>query len=324
MKSLTAGKNDAGQRLDKFLRRAVPGLPQSLMYKYIRTKRVKLNHGRAAVDARLAEGDLVELYIRDEFFTEEQKPLGFLCASGRLNVLYEDENLLLLDKQPGLLCHPDEREYADTLIGRVQRYLYEKGEYVPEAENAFAPALANRIDRNTGGIVLAAKNAPALRALNQKLKERGLRRFYLCVLHGVPKPAQGLLKDYLIKDEAKNTVRIYKYPAAGAKEIRTAYRVLDSRDGLSLVEAELLTGRTHQIRAQLAFHGHPLLGDGKYGSNRLNRQYGGYKRQFLYACRLDFAFTDGAGLFSYLAGRSFRVKNVWFKEAFYKGELHAL
>ena len=159
MKSFTIAKNDAGQRLDKFITKAVPLLPQGLMYKYIRTKRIKVNSKRSEISYKLVEGDTVDMYINDEFFAPAKEHFDFLSASKKLDIIYEDENILLLNKKVGLLSHPDDTEYNDTLITRVKRYLYEKGEYDPRDEQSFTPSLVNRIDRNTGGLVLAAKNA---------------------------------------------------------------------------------------------------------------------------------------------------------------------
>lgn len=299
MRTLTIEKNDAGQRLDKFLTKRLPNLPQSLLYKYIRTKRIKRNGRRAQISDRLVEGDTLELYIHDDFFARGTPQYDFLRAAKRLDIVYEDENLLLLNKKVGLLSHPDETEYVDTLIGRVKRYLYEKGEYDPSREQSFTPSLVNRIDRNTCGIVMAAKNAEALRALNHIVKTRQIRKMYLCVVHGRPPKDADTLAGYLVKDEQKNLVQVLRTPRAGAKEIRTKYRVLDTFRDLSLVEVELLTGRTHQIRAHMASVGCPLLGDGKYGKGDLDRRYG-YKKQFLCAYRLTFALTEDMGDFAYL------------------------
>ena len=319
MKQVTIAQNDANQRVDKFLTKTYPNLPQSMLYKAIRKKDIKVNGKRCEISTRLQEGDVLAMYLKDEFFAQAPKEYDFLKAPLKLNIIYEDENIMILDKKPGLIVHPDEHYHFDSLIARVQHYLYENGEYDPEAENSFAPALVNRIDRNTGGIVIAAKNAESLRILNQKMKDRELHKFYLCVLIGRPKLQSGILKDYLIKDEKKNTVRIYKKQVPSSKEIRTKYRVIDTIDGLSLTEVELLTGRTHQIRAHFAFYGTPLLGDGKYGSNEQNRKYGSYKRQFLYSYKLTFDFTTDAGILSYLDKRTFEAGDVWFKEEFYKG-----
>ena len=320
MKTFTIGKNDSGQRLDKFVTKAAGNLPQALLYKYIRIKRIKVNGARAQISTRLCEGDVVDMYINDEFFAPKELKYDFMTASDKLNILYEDENIMLLDKKVGLLSHPDDTEYNDTLISRVKKYLYKNGSYDPADENSFAPALVNRIDRNTGGIVIAAKNAESLRILNQKLKDREIEKYYLCVIHGTLEKKSGTLEGWLIKDESKNKVRVYSAPKENSKQIRTKYRIIDETDSLSLVEVELLTGRTHQIRAHFASIGHPLLGDGKYGTNAMNKAYG-YKKQFLYSFRLKFAFTTDAGMLNYLNGRDFRVEDVWFKDEFLSGKL---
>lgn len=315
MKSLTIGKNDAGQRLDKFLSKSAPKLPQSLMYKYIRTKRIKVDRKRAEISTRLAEGSVVDLYINDEFFEAVPPKYDFLHAPKQLSILYEDENLLLLDKKVGLLAHPDEHEYVDTLITRIKRYLYEKGEYRPECENSFVPALVNRIDRNTGGIVIAAKNAETLRILNQKMKDRELEKYYLCIACGIMKQKEATLKAFLEKNEDKNKVYIHTRQQEGDRTIITQYKVLAEKNDLSLLEVHLLTGRTHQIRAHMAFIGHPLLGDGKYGKNAVNKA-AGLKKQMLYSYKLKFDFQTDAGILDYLNGQTFEVKDVWFAKEF--------
>ena len=320
MKTFTVGKNDANQRLDKFISKAVPALPKSLMYKYIRTKRIKVNRKKGDIALKLNEDDVIEMYINDEFFAPAEEKYDFLSASKKLNIVYEDDNIMLLDKSVGLLSHPDETEYNDTLITRVKRYLYEKGEYNPAEESSFTPALVNRIDRNTGGIVIAAKNAESLRILNQKLKDRELEKYYLCIVHGYLKKKSGTLEGWMTKDEKKNKVSVYSHEVPGGKLMKTKYNVLEEKDGLSLCEVELLTGRTHQIRAHFASIGHPLLGDGKYGTNKMNKALG-YKKQFLYSYRLVFTFTTDAGILNYLNGKSFSVPDVWFKREFLSGNL---
>ncbi len=315
LRLVTISKNDSGQRLDKFLTKAYPNLPQSVLYKCIRTKDVKRNGKRCQSSDRLQEGDVLSLYWQEEFFQKEPKEYDFLKAPAALHILYEDENLLLLDKKPGLIVHPDENYHFDSLIARIQHYLYDKGEYRPEEENAFAPALINRIDRNTGGIVMAAKNAEALRIMNQKVKDRELKKLYLCVVCGRLREKDGLLSGYLEKNEAQNRVYITAIPKEGAKTIRTKYRVLEEKRDFSLVEVELLTGRTHQIRAHFASIGHPLAGDGKYGKNQVNRKTG-FPYQALYSYKLQFTFTTDAGILEYLNGREFQVENVWFLEGF--------
>ena len=316
MKEFTIGLNDAGQRLDRFLAKAVPLLPASLAQKYIRLKRIKCNGKRIQRDTRLGAGDVLQLYINDEFFDKPREDNAYLTvASPKLNIVYEDEQILLVDKRPGLAVHPhDGAEYGRTLIDHIQSYLYQKGEWRPREENAFTPALCNRIDRNTGGIVIAAKTAEALRVMNQKIKDREMDKRYLAIVEGSPKPKEGSLKGHLFKDAKKNRVFVTDTPRPGSKSCQTNYRVLASQNGLSLVECELITGRTHQIRAQFAHAGHPLLGDGKYGKldKRFERDY-----QALYSYKLTFCFSTDAGALEYLNGKSFRVKQVDFVSEYF-------
>ncbi len=317
MKELEIKANDAGQRLDRFIGKAVPLLPESLLQKYIRLKRIKLNGKGAKRDARLALGDRIQLYINDEFFEKPREENSWLkVGTPRLTIVYEDENVLLLDKKPGVLCHSAGVWDYNTLIANVQAYLAQKGEWRPKEENAFTPALCNRIDRNTGGIVIAAKNAEALRILNDKIRDREIEKYYLCAVHGRPKPPEGRLENFLFKDAQKNQVFVKSKPEPGAKTAVTEYRLLCSKGPLSLVECRLLTGRTHQIRVQMAHAGWPLLGDGKYGSERFNRGFD-EKGQALYSYRLRFDFPTDAGILDYLRGREFRVEKVDFAEKYF-------
>ena len=280
MREFIIKDNDAGQRLDKFLQKAARLLPQSLMYKYLRLKRIKVNGRRSEISYRLQPGDKVSLYIGDEFFDSERP--AFYRASPQIRVVYEDENILL----------------------------YDKGEYRPDEEASFAPALCNRIDRNTGGIVIVAKNAPSLRLLNDCIKNRQLHKFYLCLVKGCPSPRTATLTHYHIKDQQQNRALVYDSPRPGARTMVTHYRVLETKGGYSLVEVELKTGRTHQIRAHLAYMGWPLVGDGKYADNRKERALG-FTHQALYSYKLIFDFQEDC-LLSYLNGQVFQVKDVWF------------
>ena len=313
MKAFTIGQNDAEQRLDKFISKAVPSLPTSLMYKYIRTKHIKVNRKRAQISTRLKTGDLVELYINDEFFEKGQPHYDFFKAGNTLNIVYEDENIILCDKPQGLLVHPDKSEYNDTLIGRIQRYLYEKGEFDPEGENSFKPALANRIDRNTGGIVIAAKNAVALRILCDKIKSREIDKEYLAVAHGYFKKKEDILTGYLEKNSDKNKVYLSKSANDKNSLIKTQYKVIAEKDNLSLLRILLLTGRTHQIRAHMSSIGHALLGDGKYGKLANDKKMG-FDKQALYSYKLTFRFVSDAETLNYLNGKTFTVKEVWFAD----------
>ena len=317
MREFTIGKNDAGQRLDRFVAKNLPLLPPALLQKYIRLKRIKVNGKGSKRDVRLETGDILQLYINDEFFDKPNEENLFLTVfKPQLNIVYEDENLLLVDKRPGLSVHADETEKVNTLINHIQAYLYQKREWNPKWENAFAPALCNRIDRNTGGIVIAAKNAEALRIINEKIRAHELEKSYLCITVGRPKRPEGKIEGFLLKDEAKKEVRFFHKPVPGGKTAVTLYRTLESRNGLSLVECRLLTGRTHQIRVSMAEIGCPLLGDGKYGKGDVNRRYH-ETRQALYSYKLRFDFPTDAGTLNYLKGKEFTVENVPFREKYF-------
>ena len=318
MKELTVKQNDAGQRLDRFVGKAVPLLPESLLQKYIRLKRIKVNGKGSKRDYHVVLGDTLQLYINDEFFEAPREENSYLKVSTpKLDIVYEDENILLADKKPGVLCHSAGQWDYNTLIANIQAYAYQKGEWKPREENSFAPALCNRIDRNTGGIVIAAKNAEALRILNEKIRDREIDKRYLCVVHGRPKPPEGRLEGYIFKDAKKNQVYVKDRPEPGAKTAATDYKLLKSANGLSLVECTLHTGRTHQIRAQMAHAGWPLLGDGKYGSERDNKKYDETAGQALYSYCLRFDFPTDAGILNYLRGREFRVEDIDFVKKYF-------
>lgn len=317
MRTLYIGKNDAGQRLDKFITKTLKAFPQSLLYKSIRTKKIKVNRKRTEPKYVLCEGDTVEMFISEEFFEADAKDAAFKKLKPNINVVYEDDNILLVDKKPGLIVHSDDNEEVNTLIGHIKAYLYRKGEYNPDNEQSFVPSLCNRIDRNTGGIVIAAKTAAALRFFNEKIKLRELDKYYLCAVHGIMPEKEMLLRGYLKKDGDNNLVDIKEKSLPGYKEIATKYKVLRERNNLSLLEVELITGKTHQIRAHLAYFGHPLLGDGKYGINRDDRK-AGYAFQALYAYKLCFSFKKSGGEFDYLSGQCFTVDKtkIYFLKEF--------
>lgn len=324
MRELRIGKNDAGQRLDKFLSKTLRNMPPSLLYKSIRTKKIKLNRTRVTPSRILEEGDTLQLFLRDEFFgayEEKEGDLGRRLASIKPHItpIYEDGHIILLNKRPGVSVHEDEEQSTDNLLTHLQAYLYQKGEYDPAAEQSFAPALCNRIDRNTGGIVIAAKDAESLRIMNEKIRAREIDKYYLAAVHGTPTPREATLCAYLYKLEEENRVVIHDRPSGrrNEKDIRTRYRVLQTKNGISLIEVALLTGRTHQIRAHMAHIGHPLVGDGKYGINRRDAEHG-YKYQALCSYKIRFSFKDEEHLLSYLNGREFSLpaEDVYFMELF--------
>lgn len=310
-KEIIIGENDSGQRLDRFLLKAFPALKSGIINKAVRNKDIKLNGKRTEASYKLLRGDKVYVYFPDSLLAEKPRDSDFTSAGDRLSVIYEDKNIILLDKEQGLVVHADGSNTADTLINRIKKYLYLKGEYKPENEQSFAPSLCNRIDRNTCGIVIAAKNAEALRILSEKIKYRELAKKYLCILVGKPPKNEDTLTAYLEKNSETNQVRISAAKTPKNLTVKTKYKVLESIGELTLAEIDLLTGRTHQIRAHMAYIGCPLLGDGKYGINKINVKYG-FKMQALCSYKLSFKFKTDAGILEYLNGKTYEVREVPF------------
>lgn len=324
MTEITISKNDAGQRADRFLTKAYPNLSLPLICKLMRKKRIKLNGAKAEPATKLSEGDVFRFYLSDELLDTggREKKADFRCVPPELNIIFEDENILLCDKPAGMVVHEDNDNTSDTLINRIKCYLWKKSEYDPDSEKSFAPALCNRIDRNTCGIVIAAKNAEALRILNQKIRDRELVKLYLCLVQGTLSRKQDTMTAYLEKLPDENRVIISGRKTPSNRTIITKYRVLEEAGSSSLLEVDLLTGRTHQIRAHFAYIGHPLLGDGKYGSNKINRAEG-FDFQALCSYKLRFEFTTAAGCLEYLNHREFSVRNpenIWFVNKFHNSQ----
>lgn len=313
MKKFIIKQNDADQRLDKFVSKAAAGLSPSLVYKYIRKKSIKVNGKRAQISYRLQQGDIVEMYINDEFFLP--KKTGFLNIGYNPDpdIIYEDENLILADKKPGVLVHESSDEKRDTFINQILLYLYNKGEYSPDTEASFTPSLCNRLDKNTGGIVLIAKNANAQRLLYDIVKYRKITKKYLALVHGTFKDKSSVLTAYLKKDTDKNMVDVSDTEKPGYRKIVTGYTVVDQSDKFSLLEIDLITGRTHQIRAHMAHIGHPIVGDCKYGYARNNKNLP-FTHQALYAYSVEFKIDDEKNDLFYLNGKVFKVKNVYFEK----------
>ena len=307
MQTLTVKENDAGQRLDKFISKSFKSLPLAFMYKSIRKKYIKVNGKKSKPEYKLKLNDILSLYIKDDLLEKVPSVYDFTKTPAKINIVYEDENLLIVNKKPGLIVHPDKETHFDSLIARIKHYLFLKKEYDPENEQSFTPALVNRIDRNTGGIVVAAKNSESLKILNEKIKNREIKKYYLTILKGSLKQKEATLTAYLEKNENQNQVRIYNEPKTNTKTIKTKYRVIKEKGENSLVEVELLTGRTHQIRAHMAHIGHPVLGDAKYGHpNQKDKTK--YKHQVLWAYKIEFVFKNGGGKLNYLDKKTFECK----------------
>lgn len=300
MKQFTAGENENGVRLSRFVESVTENLPRSLLYKSFRNKRIKVNGRRAEPDTRLCAGDVIELYINDEFFPA--RPAAKKPAPRRqppVTAVYEDDSIVVLYKPAHLLCHSDRTGDAN-LVDAFAAQLEAQGKYDPKAENRFAPAICNRLDRGTEGLVIAAKSYAALRDMNAIIREDLLKKEYLTITVGAP--PQGRHTAWLQHSEKGNRVRIHARQSEGYKQIITDVTVIRQAGPFALCRIGLVTGRTHQIRAHLAYLGHPVLGDIKYGNRKMNERTG-LKTQALCAQRLTFGRIPEENTLHYLSGR---------------------
>ena len=315
MKKFNVNENDSGQRIDKFISKALPELPKSMVYKLIRKKDIKINGKRCDISSRLVNGDIITVYVKDEVSAEKKHDMSFLRSPSEMDIVYEDKNIIIVNKPVGLDSHSNGSPMRDTMIDRIKKYLYDKGEYIPEIESSFAPTLCSRLDRNTCGLITAAKTAAALREINEAIRSGKVSKIYHCITAAPLPKREDIITAYHQKDEARNTVKIIDAPSDGFKPIKTGYRVLDSKPPLSLAEVTLYTGRTHQIRAHLAHIGAPVLGDGKYGITAVNKRYGVF-RQALCAYSLRFGLSEDSELF-YLNSLEINAPKPDFEKKFF-------
>ncbi len=305
MKEYTIGPNEAGQRFDKYLAKCMSKAPKSFFYKMMRKKNITLNKKKAAGNEILSEGDVVRIFVSDETFEMFSDVSEVQTALGNLDILYEDSDLVLVNKPVGMLSQPDKSKEA-SLVEYLNGYLLANSRITKEQLQTFHPSVVNRLDRNTSGIVACGCSLAGLQDLSEMFRKRTLHKFYLCLVEGV------LLKEmklqgYLKKDNEKNQVIIRQKEFAGASYVETRYRPIQN-DGIhTLLEVELLTGKTHQIRAHLASIDHPIVGDFKYNHIEKSRRFAkeaGLTSQFLHAWRLELP-RDCKRLSPELSGRTF-------------------
>ncbi len=312
MKQFIAGENEQDMRLSRFVLAVAPKLPSSLLYKSFRNKRIKINGKREGADYRIVKGDIIELYINDEFFATngeegaKKRPANKKRAH-KLHILFEDENIAAIYKPAHMLCHSD-KTGDDNLTDIFRDYLKEKGDYLPESEHTFSPSVCNRLDRGTSGIVIAAKNYTALKDMNELIKGGFVTKKYVCITFCAP--AEGIHTAFLKHDEKTNKVNVINKLKDDYKLIKTGVIILKKRPPFFLCEVDLFTGRTHQIRAHLAHLGAPILGDIKYGNKKINAKTGA-KTQAL--CAYKFTFNNDIpedNCLNYLKGQTVHVENA--------------
>ncbi len=301
MKEIIITKNDSGQRADKFLLKYFSKAPKSFVYKMLRKKRIKLNGAKAEGAEMLAEGDKIQMYLSDETMEgfKEEKIIKKVTAD--ISVIYEDENIVAVNKPAGLLSHAEKAGDIDTLIDRILSYLNQKGEYDPKIENTFVPALCNRLDRNTSGIVIAGKNSDALRQINEAVKFKSIKKYYKTLVCGKMEKG-GVLQDFYEKNTQSNKARV---GGKAGKVITTIYNPIKTNGKYTLAEVELITGKSHQIRVHMASAGFPIIGDVKYGNaaqNEYFRKKVRVKRQMLHAYKMIFKGLKGE--LEYLNGKT--------------------
>lgn len=315
--NIEIGLNEAGQRCDKFLRKFLKDVPLSAIYKAFRKGDIRIDGKKIKEQYVLVEGDTIEVkYIKTSGEKKE-----FERIDNKLKITYEDENMLLVEKWPNVLVHSDKKNGEATLTDYVLSYLYDKGDYEPEKEITFTPAPCNRLDRNTSGIVIFGKNFKYLKVLNEAIRNKDIEKYYMALVKGRVK--DGIHKGYILKNEDTNISKVFGERVPNSKEIAMDVKTIQSVGSYTLIEIDLLTGRSHQLRAHLAELGNPIVGDPKYGDKKLNsffvNRYG-IDYQFLYAYKI--IFKSDAPELSYMKNKTIaeslppvlkKIKNDVFK-----------
>ncbi len=305
MKEIKITVKEENQRLDKYLMKYFNKAPKSFIYKMLRKKRIKYNNKKAEGSEMLKDGDSLQLYLAEETMSGFMEEKTVNVAERHFGIVYEDENVIFVSKPAGVLTHPEKESDKNTLIDQILYYLYEKGEYTPSASSVFTPAVCNRLDRNTSGIIVAGKNLMAVQELNKAIQERKVDKMYIALVKGKVSD-KGELTGYIKKDNGNNISSVSDKELKGSKKIVTKYKVINSSEKYDLLEIKLITGKSHQIRAQFSAMGNPLVGDRKYGSEVVNKYFRlnySLNNQFLHAYKLVINIKDG-GL-SYLSKKEF-------------------
>lgn len=289
MREIIVDKNEKDQRLDRFLKKYLNKAPNSFIYKMLRKKNIKVNDNKATPETIIVEGDVIKLFLSEETIEKfiDTKPVRRSRLD--LDIVYEDDNIIIINKEDGILSHGTGADFEQNIVDSLITYLIDSGEYVPRIEKTFTPSICNRLDRNTSGLIIGGKTFEGLQNINESMRNNGIRRFYRTIVQGrIDRPME--LKGYMSKDEERNKVKIFDYEDEDLKEVITRVTPIKYKDGYSLLEVELITGRTHQIRAHLSHYGYPVIGDRKYGNKEVNAMFKekfNLENQFLHSYKVE-------------------------------------